>query len=82
MAIGLVESRLTGITDGNTQESLTLTAPGVVGNVLTDHPGHRHHTNMAQGQPWLTAPVFFRGWLLSTRGGLGGARHSDSSRLR
>ena len=30
----------------------------------------------------LTAPVLFRGWLLSTRDGRGRARHSDSSRLR
>ena len=81
MAIGLSESRLTGITDGNTQLSLTLTVPGIVGNVLTDHKV-TDTTSTAQGQHRLTAPVLFRGWLLSTRDGRGGARHSDSSRLR
>ena len=55
---------------------------GVVGNVHTDHTGHRNHNNTAQWRHRLTAPVLLRGWLLSTRDGRGGARHSDSSRLR
>ena len=81
VAIGLGESRQTGITDGNTQvtyfdsslASLTTSSRITV---------HRHHNNTAQRHHRLTAPVLFRGWLLSTRGGRGGARHSDSSRLR